>query len=732
MNKVRMRVSALAAVLVLALGTAGCAGEGPAGRAPAPQAAGQAVAGAREYARSGPFGLWADGSSGEVWLQNAAGDKVWTTYPPLGDGVYDFASEERRNAVLSVYVVDDYNNRNLVSSYSGSVARNGLTLAPVDDGVVLYFDFPGESERFRIPVRFILSAGRLRTEILFDELVTYGDVTVHTVDLMPYFGAATKEDEGYLLVPDGCGALIRFDSANKEADVYSQPVYGKDPALTVAQPLEAEEKARLPVYGVYKNGRGFIAVAEQGDCAATVNAGQPGKISVFSHAGFTFTYTQRDSYTIADKDANAQTVYVNAAAPSRINPAVTYLFLEEGADYVGMAQALRAYLIETQGFTRTADGAAPLVLSFYGGAAESKTMLGIPYRQLQVATTFQDVADILTELDAAGVQGMRAMLCGFQKKGMYAGATDGLQFDKAFGGADGFRQLCARGQELGIGIYPRLDFTSMVGGGRSEAARMISGDYLERGLYRRNTGERVEDVRWLLRAPAAASRKAAAFLQSDGAADGGGLYLGDLGDLIYGDYNVRALVQRDETKTLFTDVLRAAADPLVLDGGNLYAARYADMVLGAPETASGYLVETDAVPFYQLVMHGLTTLAGAPFNERGDPEEAFLDSVSLGYALHVRLTAQSPYVLRRTALNDLLSTHYADWKDDIVRLDGRMAALDGLTDRYITGYRRDGDMAVTTYEDGTRVYVNYGAQPLTADGAAVPARDFVCIRAQAQ
>ena len=50
-----------------------------------------------------------------------------------------------------------------------------------------------------------------------------------------------------------------------------------------------------------------------------------------------------------------------------------------------------------------------------------------------------------------------------------------------------------------------------------------------------------------------------------------------------------------------------------------------------------------------------------------------------------------------------------------------MAGLNGLR---IVDCVRDGHLAVTEYEDGTKVYINYGYEETARDGVTVPARDY--------
>ena len=51
-----------------------------------------------------------------------------------------------------------------------------------------------------------------------------------SAEILPYFGAAGADENGYIFVPDGCGALIYYNNGKTETEQYSQPVYGNDAA----------------------------------------------------------------------------------------------------------------------------------------------------------------------------------------------------------------------------------------------------------------------------------------------------------------------------------------------------------------------------------------------------------------------------------------------------------------------------------------------------------------------
>ena len=47
----------------------------------------------------------------------------------------------------------------------------------------------------------------------------------------------------------------------------------------------------------------------------------------------------------------------------------------------------------------------------------------------------------------------------------------------------------------------------------------------------------------------------------------------------------------------------------------------------------------------------------------------------------------------------------------------------------MTHHKREGDLATTTYEDGTRIICNYGEASYSVDGVDIPAHQYAVVRA---
>ena len=99
-------------------------------------------------------------------------------------------------------------------------------------------------------------------------------------------------------MPDGCGALIRFNNERLTARTYTQGLYGFDNGTNdktmggaaIAGYFTLSQNAYLPVFGIHKNDDGFLAVISSGAPRATLNANVADKYSFYNNVWTTYSY----------------------------------------------------------------------------------------------------------------------------------------------------------------------------------------------------------------------------------------------------------------------------------------------------------------------------------------------------------------------------------------------------------------------------------------------------------
>ena len=91
-------------------------------------------------------------------------------------------------------------------------------------------------------------------------------------------------------------------------------------------------------------------------------------------------------------------------------------------------------------------------------------------------------------------------------------------------------------------------------------------------------------------------------------------------------------------------------------------------------------------------------------------------------------------MLKDTVFSCYTSSHYEPWKEEVIAMITRyQKEMSGLNRQTIVGHERlNEDVAVTTYADGTQVYVNYSTRDYKAGSVKVPARDYLVKRGGGQ
>ena len=377
--------------------------------------------------------LLVDLSTGNVVVRDHRSDTLWYTTPPTVDSIADIGRETLNNlkSHLTVTYLTEMLNEITVNS-ADCIAKDTYEVLQVHGGLKFIYHFESDGEQFSIPVEFTLEKDYMQVRILYDDIREYGKSKITRIDLLPWFGAGAADEEGYLFIPDGSGALVDFADNTRDAPTYRMPVYGSDPAVDLLLKTPAPAQSiHMPVYGIKKANSAILAVIHEGDCAAQVFSVNSSEIAPYCGVGSSFIYHQTDLTGIREKSGNLRTVMMLQDKPLDITPTVRYYFLnDEDADYSGMARQYRRYLMEEKGLKQIdhEDSASPSVsLQFYGLTSRPSNFIGIPTTKLVVATTFEQITDFITRIE---VDNPIVQLYGFENGGYNNKYHTKQNFDK--------------------------------------------------------------------------------------------------------------------------------------------------------------------------------------------------------------------------------------------------------------------------------------------------------------
>ncbi|SHE81534.1 hypothetical protein SAMN02746089_00831 [Caldanaerobius fijiensis DSM 17918] len=595
-----------------------------------------------------------------------------------------------------------------------------ITSQPIDNGVKVTYDMV--DQKFKITIEYKLEGDDFIVNIPARDIKEYGNLRLVTLELLPYFGAATDRDKGYAFYPDGSGAISYFKSTHPVYfKNYQGDIYGADDINLNENKYNKAEVAMLPVFGLKNGDNAFMGIVTKGEYDATINYSPSGYQVNLNRVSVEFTY--RRSYQGALQ--NGSLTQKLEPHMLKIDRSVTYKFLTGPyANYSGMANAYRQYLIdhhELRQVIKKGDN-MPLGLDLFMGIEEHQLLRNkfIPM------TTFDQADTILKDIRERGVSDVQVNLVGWNARG-YLSYPLHFPVNGALGGTEGLKRLISDVYKMGIKISLQDNYVDIYADYRGFSRKNIA--------YQANKFLPVTNI-WNNR-----------FLESAGYVYDyfnysifpdllrlkvNGITFERFGNFLFYDFNDRYPSTRTQTASYWMKMVNKVREKLgfaAIKGGNAYVLKYADRLYDIPEKDSGYFFSDEAVPFYQMVVHGSIPYSGTPINMFYDPKAQLLKLVEYGYMPYYQLTYRSSNEMMYTDYNELFSSQYTDWVAHAEKYYKKMNEdLKPLWSEYMVDHKKVNDyLYVTTYSNGAKVYVNYSENDVEVDGRTIKGYDYLVV-----
>lgn len=694
----------------------------------------------------GGLDLIVGGEMGRFSVYSHALDKTFSSNPAdfredpyaTGIGRTSLASQ------LVVECVDQNGKSSTLYSASDAVMEDGYRLYAAEKGVYMEYTFP--KYEIRVVLHLYLSGGTLVASIPAGEGLSEGEgYKICRISLLPFMGAAGLEETGYMLVPDGPGGIIPYNSGKQtgQGGGYAAPVYGRDPMLSQPEMPAVGENALLPCFAHRYAQGGILAIITGHEADAAIHANVSKAVSGYNNVYASFAVRGLDTVKALDRTwASKEYAVFSKDRVTDGSLEVTYAFLpEDEADLLSMAGRCRERLFPE--LSAPDASGYPLFLDVYMGVEKKRQTAGLIYTGYQPLTTFGQLEEIVGELSAQGVEGYRIRLNGATGDGAYFGRINTrLNIEGSIGGFKGYQGLLDRLEETGSSAYLAANLAeySKSGNGFSitrSSAVSVTNKRIERYEYRRSSLEKRMDIpqRVLLHPSQLreVSEKLAVFSGEKGI---GGLADSQLCRLPYSSFNNGRMISRQATAGEMAAALETLSQsaPLMLEAPNAYAVSQGDALIGMPVQGSSSMIVSRSVPFLYMILHGYVPYSGAAVNQSDNAEELFLNTVECGASLNFSLLEGSYEDIRDTTLDRLYSCSYEDWKGDMAAYYQKASAVLGpVSGLPMTGYECLSD-TLRRVEYGGRyaVYVNYDREPVVLEtGETVGARDAVLLEREA-
>lgn len=566
------------------------------------------------------------------------------------------------------------------------------------------------------------------------ELVTY---PLTSISLLRFFGAADTSAVGYLLVPDGSGALINFNNGKTGETLYSEPVFGRDGALPVSERLSyGKQVNHLPVFGLKQGEKAILGIIEEGEALAQIRADVSRPTLPYNIVYPAFQVIAKSSRRL---DQFTQ-INLYQARAYQGNLTVRYEFLYgPEADYSGMARRYRDYLLSRSKLSQRASQAAvPLFLEVLGVVPKVRPVLGVA-REVQLPlTSFKQAETMAATLLENGVKNLSLRYSGWMDGGVNHRYPNKVRLAPGLGGREEFQQLRQFLEEHHVSFFPGVEFltvqrSNMLDGFRpaQAAARAVNGLYAQKPDYDRVTLSALgKPTRYILSAGALRGLMES-FLSDYQSVGVKSLALPSMGRELHSDLQrdeLRVLDRSDAQRLVERELekLSSLGYTLQVDGGNALVLPYVSSILNMPQTGSGFNITDEEIPFLQLVLHGFVDYAGEPINLAVDPTESILRAAQTASGLYFLLIWEDPSILKGTEYAHLLSVEWDYWYPKAVELYRQYnATLGDLAGERIESHERIGsDLTITWFANGDGVVVNFGETDAVVGGMVVPPKSY--------
>lgn len=652
--------------------------------------------------------------------------------------------EDKKNRYIWSSTLDNIKNQRLNNSWQKFVS-NALTVnyltrddkvkrETLEDGAKIKVTkqkdgFTGGitfRSKIRLNLEVKLIGNQIQVSIPEEKIKETENARLLNVNVYPFLGA-TKQDQipGYMLIPDGAGALINYqDTSVKMTNPYQGDIYGKDPSI--ATEITSEKtippySVTVPVYGVAHgvNQAAMLAEIASAEEYTTITAYKAGLATDFNWITAMFNYRYGYRQPTSSNDTNGLKLYQKERNPLSI--VINYTFLAgEEANYIGMAKKYQEKLVKENVLSQSKENSELLRIDFLG--AESKK--GLLSNQLVPMTTLEQVEKNRQELAKKGVTNSLVGYTGWTKGGLGKSFGNKFPTEKQLGSPEAYQNLATSllKQGGGFSLNTNYGLINQTINGTKDArfAQQLSGQEIKITSMDQSYG---------VLAPVGLLNQIKADLKNYHQLGIKQVNLSGIGQVLYSDYNKEHSVNRKAAKEVQIEALSSLQKEKIevgLSAPNRYVWQQMNRYLDMPLSSSNYTFVSEIVPFLPIILKGYQQFYAPYTNFSANTEEEFLKMIDYGAFPSFMLTQEEPGKLSETASRNVYSTQFTQWEKIIPEYYQAMAKISKVIQDSTINQREQlpNEVVKISYSNQTTVYVNYGYEEQTVAGLNIPARSY--------
>lgn len=689
----------------------------------------------KKIAENSKFNLYVCEDDLSLVVEDKATGHYMESSPSYDDG----ANNKTWQAYLSSAIVITYIQGNTDTKQADLVKDNVTKkITYTDNGfeAVLYWT----KYKFGVTLKVELTEDGLKATVPDSSIIEDTDTYIGTLAIYPCMGVSyLDEKEGYMFIPDGNGALIYLEDNEKRFNTgYSSMIYGDDIGFTEStvanllwgryEMLNDQNLTIAPVYGIAHtdDDLAYLAIVEDGAERATIEA-QPNGVNIQYNRAYA-KFLLRKRYTQpTSNNSTSGSFHLVEADRSHSDLTVRFLFLTgEDANYCGMANAYREYLLDRGDLVVQEDNSYRTRIDFLGTERED-FVIG---KKTVTMTTVEDIYEIYEDLAGVGVTDLFSLYKGWQKGGLYDLPITSYKADKKIGGTKELTQLLKDAESKDISFYLYNEALRINPDEQNATFNVVK--KVNKKVFEESTYKEVYDTfRYLT--PTRSNTLLNKFAKSYTKQGVDNIALAGITNTLftYTYSNVAyTRFQAADTYVKAVEELDASTD-LVMEEPFAYLWKNTKAFLDMPVYMSNYLYEDESVPFLSIVLKGVMPVYADYVNFEANKEEFFLKLIETGSYPSFYITKESAADLINTNSSDIYSSQYDVYKDEIVQYTTELKTVnEAVAGAVITGHKiLDNGVRIVTYSNGTQIYLNYSSAAQTVDGVSIDTMSYKVVGA---
>jgi len=568
------------------------------------------------------------------------------------------------------------------------------------------------------------------------------DYYLSSITLFPYFGAVgentTKDSNGndivfnnkingYVFIPDGSGALVRYQYDRTYTTKFTKRIYGNDYGIKEEsiskEHLQSDITIDVPIYGVNHgyNQQAFMNVIKDGAGEAELVLEPFG----YSRRNITTAYYKfylRETYNVAISTSDTGSTTTISSKINNTDYSMEYSFLyDTEANYSGMAKEYRENYLELSKLN-SVNTEVPLGLNVLAQDYK-KGLFGKKFINM---TTYDELYEIISDLENSNVNNFSIVYKGMNKNGYYNNNNYKPKLSRNLGSKKDYNNLINHIIDNNYNLDYAVDILTSYKETNKNVVKKLNLNVFSKG-----STSTLFDETYLYNVEGSSSR-ITKYNKNYNKLNISSINLGNYSKDIYSYRYKSTNYTRSETINKHNNELAKLDDlySLSLNKAYSYSYNYVDRIYYNETSSSLYTYYTDSVPFISLVLSSYCDLFSKEINFIADYNQYCLRLIEYNIYPYFVITNNDSSKLRYTNNENLYTSEYSLWSNEIK-----------LFYKYINDslkYVRNSSMinheyvsngvAKVTYDNGYKIYVNYNNSDVNVDGVIIEKLSYKVVK----